>query len=213
MLFSMNSPSHCATLPLPPHRNSSACNPQAEASPKKAFISSSIGASAAFADNDMPPPSFSRHVSPESTGSIVYMPYDSAARGVQEDLALSRVSSHSTKRGRSDGSDSEEGSSRIEEIASAFKKSREHVNLAPRHVPAFIGAMGSLAAGSILADAAADEKMNGTSRHQHHLGSNLLRVHLRKQLSVGRLEPFLGGDHDAMDVDTEATTKMRSMSF
>jgi hypothetical protein len=57
----------------------------------------------------------------------------------------------------------------------------------------------------------------GTSSSATTSASNLssnpnLRVHLRRQLSGGQLDPFLGGDHDEMDVEA-ADSRPRSMSF
>jgi hypothetical protein len=82
------------------------------------------------------------------------------------------------------------------------KKSRVNTYIAPRAAakPSLIATLGSLVGGPTGATGAASSKSHPN-----------LRVHLRKQLSGGQLDPFLG-DHDSMDVET-AENRPRSMSF
>jgi len=114
--------------------------------------------------------------------------------------AIGMHSSDHSKRGREDHSESSVDSTAaaplpVQPTLQSPKKTRNNAYIAPRTVPnSFISSMGTLVAPAAVP------------------GSNL-RVHMRRELSGGKIESFLG-DHDAMDVDTTSeTTRPRSMSF
>jgi hypothetical protein len=134
------------------------------------------------------------YVSPASASSTQYMSVTSC----HESLSLSVASDHS-KRGRDD---SESESYSLPDIlgpVSLSKKTRENAYIAPRKVPqTFTSTVGTLATCS------ASDRGRG--------GGIDRRVHFRRQLSVSKVESFLDGDHNAMDVDT-SETRPRSMSF
>lgn len=123
--------------------------------------------------------------------------------------SISAVSDHSIKRFRNDSESSDVSSYSICQPAQqqATKKSRGNAYVAPRKVPkSFVSEVGSLAAATVAQDT---RGLNSTGTST--LGSSMMRVHLRRQLSGGKLDPFLG-DHDAMDVDA-SDSRPRSMSF
>jgi hypothetical protein len=101
---------------------------------------------------------------------------------------------------------------------SSSKKSRANNYIASRPVTkSLISTMGSLAGPPPCVSTSTRSDSNSTSSSATACASNLsnnpnLRVHLRRQLSGGQLDPFLGGDHDDMDVEP-ADSRPRSMSF
>lgn len=87
---------------------------------------------------------------------------------------------------------------------SLSKRSRSNNYQAPRTVrPSILTAMGSLVGGS--------NPQTGTRGSIGH-DSLATAVPLRRQLSGGILEPFIGC-HDNMDTETNDTSRPRSMSF
>jgi len=114
-------------------------------------------------------------------------------------LFSSKASDHS-KRGRDDSeSDGTYSCSTETTVPIALsKRTRDISYIAPRKIPnTFTSAVGSLAVSSMGSG-------GGTLDRNR-------RVSFRRQLSGSKVESFLGGDHDAMDVETE--TRPRSMSF
>jgi hypothetical protein len=101
---------------------------------------------------------------------------------------------------------------------SSSKKSRANNYIASRPVTkSLISTMGSLAGPppcvSTNTRSSSESASSSATAYASNLSSNPnLRVHLRRQLSGGQLDPFLGGDHDDMDVEP-ADSRPRSMSF
>ena len=99
---------------------------------------------------------------------------------------------------------------------SSSKKSRANNYIASRPVTkSLISTMGSLVGPphSVMTSSRSTSTSSSATTSASNLSSNPdLRVHLRRQLSGGQLDPFLGGDHDEMDVEP-ADSRPRSMSF
>jgi len=89
---------------------------------------------------------------------------------------------------------------------SPSKRSRSNRYEAPRTVrPSILTAIGSLVGGS--------HGHGGPLGNPAGHGSNLVTVPLRRQLSGGALDQFIGG-HDTMDMETsDNNSRPRSMSF
>jgi hypothetical protein len=88
---------------------------------------------------------------------------------------------------------------------SSSKRSRSNNYEAPRTVrPSILTAMGSLAGGS--------NPQTTDARGSFGRGPNSASVPLRRQLSIGALDPFIGG-HDNMETETNDASRPRSMSF
>ena len=129
-------------------------------------------------------PDESHFVSPTSSAASVGGPHsDHSKRGRREEQSES----------------SDDSTAPVQPALQSPKKTRCNTYIAPRTVPnSFINSMGTLVAPVPAAPSG---------------GSSNLRVHMRRQLSGGKIESFLG-DHDAMDVDTTSeSTRPRSMSF
>jgi hypothetical protein len=101
---------------------------------------------------------------------------------------------------------------------SSSKKSRANDYIASRPVTkSLVSTMGSLVGPNPSVSTSSRSLGTGTSSSATASASNLssnpnLRVHMRRQLSGGQLDPFLGGDHDEMDIEP-ADSRPRSMSF
>lgn len=92
-----------------------------------------------------------------------------------------------------------------QQLESASKKTRHNGYIAPRQIPAtFTSQVGSLAVGN--------SAISGNSTITAGGNNDMRQVGFRRQLSSSKIECFLGGDHDAMDVDAD-TPRPRSMSF
>lgn len=90
--------------------------------------------------------------------------------------------------------------------SSQQKRSRENKYVPPRKIPqTFTSVMGTLAVTSSSSASSSSGLVWGATRAGK-------RVSLRRQLSGSNMEAFIGGDHDAMDVDN-SETRPRSMSF
>ena len=144
----------------------------------------------------------SPHYSSDSS-STVFMPYTSS-------------SSHS-RTNNNDTAASEYGKRSRDDVCTSFvstfkKRVRENAYLAPRSSTkkSLVSAVGTLASTSTM------HVGNNNNNNDMMPLSGLVsdKVHHRKQLSGSGIEGFLGGggDHDAMEVDVEAT-RPRSMSF
>ena len=89
---------------------------------------------------------------------------------------------------------------------SLSKRPRQSTYEAPRTVrPSILTATGSLVGGLHFAPQA---EARGSYRH----APNSTAVPLRRQLSSGVLDPYIGG-HDSMDLETGDISRPRSMSF
>lgn len=142
---------------------------------------------------------------PHQQGSFHYVsPVSSSS--YHSNTSIPAHSDHSFKRCRDADSDSIVSDSSVilqqailpAQPSTVPKKSRGNAYIAPRQVDkkSLLSTMGSLAQGAAMNANAA---------------SGNLRIQFRRQLSGGKLDGFIGVDHDAMDVDNDA--RPRSMSF